>query len=199
MDYPSSEPVIHVCVLAAGTSSRFGATKLVQTLRGKPLLQHALIAANGTCPNRVNLVVGHDQQAVLDASGDLADQIIVNSDYRSGLGSSIAAGVRGCRARADAILILLADQPLITAEHLQTLIEQWSGSDNEIVASCFDATYSPPILFPSGAFDALSRLTGDRGAKSILTDGDFVVRSVELPTAGVDVDTPDSLRELEQD
>jgi molybdenum cofactor cytidylyltransferase len=199
MDYPSSEPVIHVCVLAAGTSSRFGATKLVQTLRGKPLLQHALIAAKGTCPNRVNLVVGHDQQAVLAASGDLADQIIVNSDYRSGLGTSIAAGVRICRARADAIIVLLADQPLITAEHLKMLIEQWSGAENEIVASSFDATSGPPILFPSGAFDALSRLTGDQGAKSILTNGDFVVRSVEISAAGVDVDTPHALRELEQD
>ena len=199
MDYSSSEPVIHVCVLAAGTSSRFGATKLVQTLRGKPLLQHALIAANGSCPNRVNLVIGHDQEAVLAASGDLADQIIVNSDYRSGLGTSIAAGVRSCRARADAILILLADQPLITERHLKTLIEQWSGAENEIVVSCFDATYGPPILFPSGAFDALSRLTGDQGAKSVLTNGDFVVRSVKIPAAGVDVDTPDSLRELEQD
>ena len=199
MDYPSSEPVIHVCVLAAGTSSRFGATKLVQTLRGKPLLQHALIAANGTCPNRVNLVVGHDQEAVLAASGDLADRIIVNSDYRSGLGTSIAAGVRSCRARADAILILLADQPLITELHLKTLIEQWSGAENEIVASCFDATNGPPILFPSGTFDALSRLSGDQGAKSILTNGDFVVRSVQISAAGVDVDTPDNLRELEKD
>ncbi len=199
MDYSSSEPVIHVCVLAAGTSSRFGATKLVQTLRGKPLLQHALIAANGTCPDRVNLVIGHDQEAVLAASGDLADQIIVNSDYRSGLGTSIAAGVRSCRARADAILILLADQPLITERHLKTLIEQWSGAENEIVVSCFDETSGPPILFPSGAFDALSRLTGDQGAKSVLTNGDFVVRSVNIPAAGVDVDTPDSLRELEQD
>ena len=199
MDYSSSEPVIHVCILAAGTSSRFGATKLVQTLRGKPLLQHALIAANGSCPNRVNLVIGHDPEAVLAASGDLADQIIVNSDYRSGLGTSIAAGVRSCRARADAILILLADQPLITERHLKTLIEQWSGAENEIVVSCFDATSGPPILFPSGAFDALSRLTGDQGAKSVLTNGDFVVRSVKNPAAGVDVDTPDSLRELEQD
>jgi molybdenum cofactor cytidylyltransferase len=199
MDYPSSEPVIHVCVLAAGTSTRFGATKLVQTLRGKPLLQHALIAANGVCPNRVNLVVGHDQQAVLDACGDLADQIIVNSDYRSGLGTSIAAGVRSCRASADAILIMLADQPLITAEHLETLIEQWSGAENEIVASRFDATYGPPILFPSGAFDALSRLTGDGGAKSLLTNGEFVVRSVGISAAGVDVDTPASLHELDQD
>ncbi len=199
MDYPSSEPVIHVCVLAAGTSSRFGATKLVQTLRGKPLLQHALIAAKAACPNRVNLVVGHDQESVCAASGDLADQIIVNSDYRSGLGTSIAAGVRSCRASADAILMLLADQPLITAEHLKTLIEQWSGAENEIVASCFDATSGPPTLFPSGAFDVLSRLTGDQGAKSVLTNGDFVVRSVKIPAAGADVDTPDSLRELEQD
>jgi molybdenum cofactor cytidylyltransferase len=198
MDYPSSEPVIHVCVLAAGTSSRFGVTKLTQTLNGLPLLQHALIAATGACPERVTLVVGHDQQAVVAASGDLADRTIINDDYRSGMGSSIATAVRTCRKNADAILILLADQPLITAPHLNELIERWSGRNTEIVASHFDGTLGPPILFPSGTYDALGALAGDKGAKSVLTSSDYDVTSVDIPEAGIDVDSPETLRALDR-
>ena len=198
MDYPSSEAVIHVCVLAAGTSSRFGRTKLTQILNGKPLLQHALIAATGATPDRVTLVVGHNQQAVIAAADDLADRIIINDEYRSGIGASIASGVRACRTNADAIVVLLADQPLITTAHLDQLIERWSGRENEIVASSFEATNGPPILFPSGAFDALCALAGDDGAKSVLTGGDYVVTSVNIPEAGIDVDSPETLRELER-
>ena len=198
MDYPTSEPVIHVCVLAAGTSSRFGATKLTQTLNGIPLLQHALIAASGACPDRVTLVVGYDQRAVIAASDNLPDRIIVNDDFRSGIGASIASGVRACRRNADAIIVLLADQPLITTTHLDRLIERWSGDKTEIVASSFEGVHGPPVLFPSGAFDALCELTGDNGAKSILGNGDFVVSSVDIPEAGVDVDSPEALRELER-
>lgn len=198
MDYPSSEPVIHACVLAAGTSSRFGATKLTQTLNGVPLLQYALIAAKTACPEHVTLVVGHDQQAVVAAADDLAHQVVVNEDYRSGLGSSIAAAVRACSDNTDAIIILLADQPLITDIHLTRLIERWSGDTSEIVASQFDETIGPPILFPSGTHDALCEFTGHQGAKRILTSGDFPVVSVGIPEAGIDVDSPEALRELER-
>jgi len=198
MDYPSSEPVIHVCVLAAGTSSRFGRTKLTQILKGKPLLQYALIAATGACPDQVTLVVGHDQQAIIAAADHLAERFIVNDDYRSGIGASIATAVRACRKNADAIIILLADQPLITTAHLDRLIERWSGSKNEIVAASFEVTHGPPILFPPGAFDALCELTGDKGAKSVLNSGDFVVTSVDIPAAGIDVDSPETLRDLER-
>lgn len=198
MNYPSTEPVIHVCVLAAGTSSRFGGTKVTQTLNGRPLLQHALIAAAGACPDHVTLVVGHDQQAVIAASGDLADRIIVNDDYRSGMGTSIVAAARACRKYADAIVILLADQPLITATHLKSLIRRWSGDKTEIVASRFDGTFGPPILFPSGTYNALCEHSGDKGAKSVLTSGDFVVASVDIPEAGVDVDSPETLRDLDR-
>lgn len=198
MDCPSSEPVIHVCVLAAGTSTRFGATKLTQTLHGLPLLQHALIAATGACPGQVTLVAGHDQQAVIAAADDLADQIVINDDFRSGIGSSIAAGVRVCRENADAIVILLADQPLITATHLNMLIERWSCGNAEIVASHFDGTIGPPILFSTGTYDVLCELTGDKGAKSVLRSRDYDVTSVDIPEAGIDVDSPETLRELDR-
>jgi molybdenum cofactor cytidylyltransferase len=199
MKQRSSSPVVRVCVLAAGTSSRFGDTKLVQCLRGKPLIQHALLAAQGACAGSVVLVVGHDQDAVTSASGGLSDGLIVNPDYREGIGSSIAAGVRGCRGGADAVLIMLADQPLVTTAHLNEIIDTWSGADNEIIASSFDNVFGPPILFPGSSFDTLSALTGDDGAKKLLADDKFNVKSVEFMPAGMDVDTPDDLNDLDQD
>ena len=195
----SSQAVVRACVLAAGTSTRFGATKLVRHWRGKPLLQRALLAAQGACEGSVTLVVGHDKEVVTAASAGLSENVIVNCDYKLGIGSSISAGVRACRKDADAILIVLADQPLVTAVHLSKLIDTWSGAKTEIVASGFEGIVGPPILFPKSAFDALCRLTGDTGARKILSDDQFDVRNVDFPPASVDVDTPEDLQDLDQD
>lgn len=199
MEHRSSQWLIHACVLAAGTSTRFGDTKLVRNLRGKPLLQHALLAAQGACEGLVTLVVGHDQEAVTAAAAELTDNVVVNTEHQSGVGTSISAGVRACRGGADAILIVLADQPLVTAEHLNDLISTWSGSETEIVASAFDEILSPPILFPQHAFDALSELSGDMGAKKILSNKGFNVRTIEFPPASMDIDTIEDHRRLDQD
>jgi molybdenum cofactor cytidylyltransferase len=199
MNNQSYKPVVGVCVLAAGTASRFGTSKLTQTLRGKTLVQHALLAARAGCDGLIHLVVGHDQQSVIDASAGLFDSVVINDNYQSGIGSSIATGVKTCRDDSDAILILLADQPLITASHISNLINTWSAASNEIVASSFEGITSPPILFPSSAFDALSKLSGDTGAKDLLTDNAYTVVEIDFPAAAIDIDTPEDLQLIDQD
>jgi molybdenum cofactor cytidylyltransferase len=199
MEHRSSQPVIHACVLAAGMSTRFGQTKLVQLLQGKPLLQHVLVAAQAACGGLVTLVVGHDAVAVSAASGGLSNSVVVNRDYELGIGTSISAGVHACRDGADAILMVLADQPLVTTEHLNKLISTWTGSADEIVASSFGEVTSPPILFPTNTFAALCDLSGDTGAKSVLSNDEFAVTFVEFPPALLDVDTPEDLQDLNQD
>jgi len=198
MAHHLSQTSIHACVLAAGTSTRFGGTKLVQHFRGKPLVQHALLAAQGACKGCVTLVVGHEKEAVTAASAGLSDKVIVNHEHQLGIGTSISAGIRACRDNADAILIVLADQTLVTAAHLTELIDNWSGADDEVIASSFAGIVGPPILFPKNAFDTLCNLSGDTGAKEILSDDEFHVRSIDFPPAGLDVDTPEDLRNLDQ-
>ena len=193
------KPKICACVLAAGRSSRFGSSKLVQQFRGKPLVQYVLLAAQGACEGQVYLVVGHDQESVIEAAAGLFDRVIVNKDFGDGIGTSIAAAARVCRNEADAILIALADQPLVTAAHIQNLIDTWSGADNEIVSSSFDGIACPPILFPKGAFSALSELQGDNGAKSLLANDEFVVSSIDFPPAKFDIDRPEDLQRYSQD
>jgi len=199
MNHQSSKPIVCACVLAAGTSSRFGATKLVQSFHGKPLVQSALLAAEGACKGRVTLVVGHDQGSVIDASTGLFDELVVNTDYKNGIGTSIAAAANACNEDADAVLIILADQPLITASHIRNLIDTWSGKQNEIISSSFDGVFCPPVLFPKETLPALSELQGDSGAKSLLASDDFVVRSVDFPPARFDIDRPEDLRGIDQD
>jgi molybdenum cofactor cytidylyltransferase len=187
-----------VCIvmLAAGRSERFGTAKLLAEYRGKPLLHHALSAAQETCPGNVCLVVGHNAHEVGDSAAELADHIITNEDYATGMGSSIACGVRACREQSDAILIMLADQPLISSSHLAALVNRWSGKQNEIIASRFSGTSGPPVLFASALFDQLEDLHGDVGAREILRRSSSILRTVEFAAAAVDIDTPADLEAL---
>ena len=175
-------------VLAAGKAERFGSTKLIAELNGRPLLQYSLAAAQQACPGNVCLVAGHDADKVIAAADGMYDQVVVNSAYASGMGSSIATGVDACTTAADAILLMLADQPLITGQHLQLLIQTWTGNDTEIVASGFDDVRSPPILFPEKSFAALRNLSGDQGARSVLASDDFTVSVINCEDARFDID-----------
>ena len=188
-----SPPNIFAAIMAAGRASRFGATKQIASYAGEPLAGHAAAVARRAFGDRVLNVLGHDLSAVLHALGPDGGFAIVNDDYEQGLGSSIACAARSCRELADALVIVLADQPLVTAAHLRDLVEAWSGAEHRIVATAFDDTRGPPVLFPRAAFDDLSRLRGDRGAHTLLRDSRFELRSIRFQLAAVDIDLPADL------
>jgi len=189
---------IYAVVLAAGHAARFGDSKLTQTLGDRPLLQHSLAAAQAAFPCRVVLVVGHSSGSVTELSGGLADLIVFNPDYSTGQGSSIVCGVSACRDDADAIVIMLADQPLVTTHALDSLVGGWTGDENHIVASDYEGSPGPPVLFGKGAFDQLCDLGGDYGAKKIIQSGQFDVATLPIGPLGFDVDTPEDLETAAQ-
>lgn len=186
----------YAIVLAAGQSQRYGETKLLAELHGRPLLQHALAAAQETCPGRVCLVAGHEADRIRDVASSLADLVVVNDAYESGIGSSIARGIAACHGRADAVIVMLADQPLVSGGHLAALLRQWDGQPGSIVATRFSGTDGPPVLFGNGFFDRLERLSGDAGAKSVLRASPAAVTTVAFAQAAVDIDTPTDLDAL---
>lgn len=193
---PRPPVTVFAAVLAAGTSSRFGATKQVENLGGVPMVQRAVRMATRMCGNRVVTVVGHDAGNVLRCMHADSGFVVVNDAYQSGLGSSIAAAARACPAQADALLLLLADQVLVTESHLNELLNRWSGAPDEIVATAFSGTEGPPVLLPRATFAELRGLTGDTGARALFRDPRFCLRSVPFEDAAVDIDTPEDLNAL---
>ena len=193
---PDDDYRVFAVVLAAGDSSRFGSTKQLQTIDGISLVERAARLASSVCGNNTILVTGHKSTTVARSAGEAARFVIVNDHYADGMSSSIAAATSALAHTAGGILLILADQPLITAEHLQAMLNSWSASENEIVATTFADTSGPPVLFPSGAFPALTRLTGDQGARAVLRDARFTLKTIEFEDAAVDIDTPRDLADM---
>ena len=190
------KPTVFAVVLAGGGSQRFGRSKLLEPVRGETLVRRAANLAHEVCGDCSLLVAGHDRAAVTAAAGDAARFIVVNDRYQEGISGSIALAARAVSHAADALLLLFADQPLVTAQHLQALLTAWGGADHEIVATAFSGIVGPPVLFPRGTYTALSRLSGDTGAKSVLQDSRFDVRTVPFEDAAIDIDTPADLEKL---
>jgi molybdenum cofactor cytidylyltransferase len=187
---------VFAVVLAAGSAKRFGTTKQLEPFGGKPLVRRAADLACEMCGDHTVLVVGHDWRAVTAAARDESGYLVHNERHADGFGTSISLAVRCVAHAASAILLLLADQPLITPQHLASLCDAWSGADDEIIATAFAGTSGPPVLFPRATFAELARLEGDQGARHLLRDNRYRTRTVIFEPAATDVDTQDDLRQL---
>lgn len=180
-------------VLAAGTASRFGRPKLLESYRGEPLICRALRAAHDVASGRVVLVTGHSSAAVELAATGLFDESVYNPSFSGGLGTSIAAGVSYCNTRAEALLLLLADQPLIDGPYLQKLVAKWHTSEADIVTSAYNDTIGPPAIFSKPTFKSLAALSGDEGARSIVNSGTYSVVTMAEQIENPDIDKPEDL------
>jgi molybdenum cofactor cytidylyltransferase len=186
--------VISALVLAAGSATRFGRTKQLEVLRDKPLPQHAIDAAVEAGLGEIVVVLGHDADAVeaalrLPASA----RVVRNPAYASGLASSLAAGLRALGGAADAAIVLLGDQPGITATHLRALVDAFHHRSSPIVRLRFDAGPGPALLTRE-TWDEAAALEGDAGARVLIERHPEWVEDVEVegePPA--DVDTPNDL------
>ena len=196
MDTREGTSGVFAVVLAAGYADRFGSTKQLAEIDGVALVARAEKTATSVFGNNVVLVLGHDWQAVSNVCDFEHGFFVVNNAFIEGMGTSIATAMRSIAHTATAIVVLLADQPLITADHLRNLCSSWSGAKDEIVASAYSGTRGVPALFASDCFAELANLTGDAGAQCLLNDRRFNVKQIEFEQAAVDIDTPGDLVKL---
>ena len=186
-------------ILAAGGSSRFGKPKQLVRFEGRTLLERAIGAAvEGGC-RPVVVVVGSDAAAVTAAISDTAVSITENPDWANGIGTTIRAGVQHAHELApdaDAIIILVCDQPLVNDRTVASLIERWVETRKPIVASSYSDTLGVPALFDSSCFGELLQLQGDAGAKSIIVHNRARVTEIAFPEGTHDIDTGQGLTNL---
>jgi len=185
-------------VLAAGSARRFGSTKQLALFEDQPLVTRAARTAESVCGSRSILVAGSDWQRVAAACAPLQGFMVINPSFADGIASSIASAVRSVSVVADAVLLMLADQPLVTAEQIALLVDAWKTRPDSICASSYAGTVGPPVIFPAHIFPELMDLRGDRGAKAVIDANRDKLISVRLDEAAVDVDCPEDLHGIEK-
>lgn len=184
-------------LLAAGRSSRFGGDKLLAPLRGRPVIRWSADALAASV-SQLYVVVPPEADALRDALRGLDVAFVEHRSRDDGLGSSIAAGVSALPAHCEALLLALGDQPFVRGAESDRLIRHWRRLRPPAVVPSYEDGRGHPVLFDRACFAALTRLTGDEGARAVLDELGQQVAGVD--SAGprpIDVDTRDALRALE--
>ena len=181
-------------VLAAGSGVRFGATKQLAELEGRSLVAHDVgtAVAAGCAP--VLLVVGHDADAVAAAVDD--DVVRVdNPTHEHGQATSLRRAVLAAgRTDADVLVVLLADEPQVSVEAVRDVLTSHAAGAR-VARARYDDRPGHPIAFDREVWPRLLDVSGDTGARQLLTDLEVTPVRIAGP-APVDVDTPSDLEGL---
>lgn len=190
---------IGAVLLAAGSSSRFGdENKLVADLDGKPLVRHVAETLSASGVGDLVVVTGHDSEAVEAALDGLAVRFVHNEDWPSGMGRSIARGVRALRPDTPAAFLVPGDMPFLTPALLEALAGRYTdaGGDRIVVPTTGDGAQRNPVLWPRRCFDDLAALGGPEGGKALLKRhwNEAVLVPVTDASVFADVDTQNDLK-----
>lgn len=192
----SDPPVLHVVVLAAGASTRFGSPKQLVRIHGRPLLHRAVAHACEIAGQGVLVVLGAHAAELAPLLRHSSAAVIVNREWSEGLASSIRNAIAHLPASCDGVLLLLADQAAVTVGDLRRLCGAWRRQPAWIAASRYESTIGVPAIFPRSLFSELASLRGDRGARDLLRRHSDRIIGVELANAAIDIDTPEDLLRL---
>lgn len=190
---------VAIVMLAAGMSSRTaqsGSHKLLAEFDGIPLLRQMAMIAGQSNASSVTVVLGHRHEELGRVLDGLDITRAVNANHASGMASSIAAGLSTLEAQgADGVMVMLADMPRISSEHLNRLISTFERAGRlAVVRAVADGKPGNPVILPRSMFEDLSRLEGDVGARDLIKASCLQIIDVELGSAALmDVDTPDAI------
>jgi nicotine blue oxidoreductase len=179
-------------LLAAGDGSRLGQPKATVELAGSTLAARGvdLLRDGGTDP--VIVVTG---AVPVELPGVVS---VHNPDWQTGMGSSLATGLRAVEGGAAAAVIALADQPLVGAAAVRRLIAAHANGATVAVAA-YGGKPRNPVLIDQVHWPAVIELaTGDAGARPFLRAHPELVTLVECGDTGspADIDTPEDLAQV---
>ena len=191
-------PHVTAAVLAAGASRRMGGRdKLLEPVEGAPVLARVARAALESRADETLVVLpphGEARRAALD--GLDGARIVENRLAAEGMAASIRAATAAAAAQTDALILLLADMPEVSAAHLDALIAAYDPEEGRAICRASDGQGRPghPVLIGRRFFEALGRLEGDAGAKALLEAHGDLVETVPTPglAATTDLDTPEA-------
>ena len=185
-------------LLAAGAGRRMGGPKALVELDGEPLVRRGIrLLAEGGC-DPVTVVVG----ASADRVRPLCDgaTVVEAGDWATGMAASLRAGLAALDADADACVVALVDQPLVTAAAVQRLRVAHAGGAVAAVAT-YDGRPRNPVLLDRTTWAGVAEAaSGDDGARSWLRAHPDLVTAVDCTDVGApdDLDTPQDLAALRE-
>jgi molybdenum cofactor cytidylyltransferase len=189
-------------VLAAGSSRRMGRPKQLLDVGGRPLLEVIVAHACASRLDEVVVVLGAGASQIREVVDFGRARVVVNPDHASGMASSLLAGIAALTNNTDNVdrgVVILGDQPEISNELLDALLDLQERSGLPAAALSFAGLLHPPVVLARELWPDLQMLEGDVGCRALIRQRPELVAA--LPAGGrhrhpADVDTPEDYQRL---
>ncbi len=193
--------MIYGLLLAAGRSSRMGQPKQLLPWQGRPLVRHVAEVALASQLAGLVVVLGAAAQETRTALQGMhgATTLVDCPDFATGQAASLRCGLGALPPTTSAVVVLLVDQPLITTELLNRMVQLFTEHPGTVaVVPRYEGRRGNPTLLAATLFADLQRLEGDRGARDLLQLHADRISWLDLddPAVVVDLDTPEAYRAL---
>jgi molybdenum cofactor cytidylyltransferase len=203
-----SRTTVGAVLLAAGAGSRLGGRpKALLELGGVPLVMRQLVALSGAGVDELVLVLGHHADAIEAAVASLPITIARNPEPERGQASSVITGLRALSPRLDAVIVALADQPMIDAQDIVALIGAFKkrGDASMVVprVSGADGRAEPgnPVIFDSALRERWLAGEADLACRRWRQEHPEQVRWFDTDNRRyrLDIDTPEDIERFAAD
>jgi molybdenum cofactor cytidylyltransferase len=191
--HPRATPFVTGLVLAAGGSKRLGSPKQLLPYGDATLLDHVLATARACDFDQLLCVVGAVATEIRERVDLSSATVVENQSFGEGCSSSIAAALTAVDTETDVLVLMLGDQPGVTATTIQMLVE--NRGDATLAACAYEDGRGHPLAFARALFGELATLHGDKGVWKLLDR--HAADVVDVPIAGAvprDVDTDEDYR-----
>ena len=189
-----------IIILAAGSSSRLGKPKQLLAWQGKTLIEHAVEQAVAASLFPIVAITGAEAKSVSNVLQGKDVFVIHNEAWQEGMASGIIKGVQAALSKHSEvknIITAVCDQPFVSAELFQQLVQEKTATGKDIVACAYANTIGTPVLFAAKHFAALQKLSGAEGAKKLLRQYNDEVTTIFFEKGAIDIDTEEDYRNLQ--
>ena len=189
---PRGDARVGVLLLAAGSSTRMGENKMLIEIDGETVLRRAAKTAVAAGFDPIVVVTGHEREHAEAQIDGLGCRTVFNADHETGIHTSVRAGVDALPDGIDAVVIMLADMPFVSADMLRDLIATYRGSDAPLVISRYGGGVpAPPMLYDRTLFGEL-RVMQQRCGREVVRRHRDEAQALEWPIEALaDINTPD--------
>jgi molybdenum cofactor cytidylyltransferase len=184
---------IRSIILAAGESKRMGFPKMLLMFNGKTMIENVLDNVTESDSDSILVVLGSGRSGLIGIVSKYDVKHCYNINYREGMLSSVQCGFRNLPPDTEAVLVFQGDQPFITPEVINSVIDAYRSSGKGIIIPVYKGKRGHPLLLDSKYKDQIDTLDPDKGLRSVTYIHSSDIYEVETDEPGIlrDFDTYD--------
>lgn len=188
--------MIWAIILAAGESKRMGRPKMLLPLGGKTIVETVVGTALGSSVDKVLVVLGAKRNRIDRLLKPFPVETVYNPDFHTGMLSSVQAGFAALPDGVEAAVVLLGDQPFVSAGVIDRLCAAQAGSPGCILIPVCGDRRGHPVLIPAAFRNEIPLLSDAVGLRELIHRHEDKIVEIEVEEDAVlmDIDDPEAYR-----